>query len=218
MADDEDEVVPPGGVEVDQNAPWDARHPLEITERLRGVDVPWCVAGGWALDLFRGEATREHEDLEIAGPIGRFGAIRAALADFDVEVVGSGHRWPLDSEAFEVMHQTWVREPDTGIYRLDIFREPHDGDTWICRRDETIRFPYDQIIVTSPAGVPYLVPEIVLLFKAKHRRPKDQADFDGVLPLLDATRREWLAAALERWHPEHPWLAELRPQQDRQNR
>jgi hypothetical protein len=210
MADDEDEVIPVGGLQVDQDAQWDAWHPLEITERLRGVDVPWCVAAGWALDLFRGGQSREHEDLEIAVPVGRFETIAAALRDFDIEVVGSGHRWPLDSEAFTVMHQTWVRERATGIYRLDIFREPHDGETWICRRDETIRFPYDQIIVTSPAGVPYLVPEIVLLFKAKHRRPKDQADFDGVLPLLDATRREWLADALERWHPEHPWLAELR--------
>jgi hypothetical protein len=217
MPDHDDEVLPPGGQQVDHDAPWDAWQPLEIAERLRGVDVPWCVAAGWALDLFRGEATREHEDLEIAVPIARFHAIRARLADFDIEVVGSGHRWPLDSEAFDVMHQTWVRDRDTGIYRLDIFREPHDGDTWICRRDETIRFPYDQIIVTTPAGVPYLIPEIVLLFKAKHRRPKDQADFAGVLPLLDLARREWLATALERVHPGHPWLAELpRPKQDRQ--
>jgi hypothetical protein len=37
--------------------------------------------------------------------------------------------------------------------------------------------------------VPYLLPEIVLLFKAKHRRPKDRADFDGVLPLLDRACR-----------------------------
>jgi hypothetical protein len=81
MADDEDEVLPPGGLEVDRDAPWHAWHPLGITERLRGVDVPWCVAGGWAMDLFRGGATREHEDLEIAVPIGRFDAIRAALAD-----------------------------------------------------------------------------------------------------------------------------------------
>jgi hypothetical protein len=72
------------------------------------------------------------------------------------------------------MIQTWIRERDTGIYRLDIFREPHEGDTWICRRDRSIRLPYEQIIVTSPDGIPYLVPHIVLLFKAKHHRPKDK--------------------------------------------
>lgn len=109
------------------------------------------------------------------------------------------------------MTQTWVREPGHGVYRLDIFREPHDGDTWICRRDESIRLPYDQIIATSPAGIPYLVPEIVLLFKAKQIRPKDQADFSGVLPLLNPVRRAWLAAALARVHPGHPWISELRP-------
>jgi hypothetical protein len=154
--------------------------------------------------------TREHEDLEIAVPIGRFDAIRAALADFEFEVVGSGRRWPLDSPAFNVMTQTWVREADHGVYRLDIFREPHEGNTWICRREESIRLPYDKIILTSSEGVPYLVPEIVLLFKAKHDRPKDHADFTGVLPLLNSAQRAWLATALARVHPGHRWISDLR--------
>lgn len=207
MADDD---VPAGGVEMGEDPPWDAWRPLDIAGRLAGVDVRWCVAGGWALDLFRGEVTRDHEDLEIAVPAGGFSLVRKALADFDFEVVGSGRWWPLDSAAFDVMTQTWVRERGGGVYRLDIFREPHDGDTWICRRDQSIRLPYDQIIMTSPQGVPYLVPEIVLLFKAKHDRPKDQADFAGVLPLLNPARRAWLAAALERVHAGHSWIADLR--------
>jgi len=203
-----DDQLPPGGVEVGDPR-WDAWHPLEVAQRLAGVDVAWCVVAGWALDLFRGEVTREHEDLEIAVPADRFELIRAALAGFAFDVVGAGRRWPLDSAAFEVMHQTWVREPDTGVYRLDVFREPHDADTWICRRDQRIRLPYEQIIVTSPDGVPYLVPEIVLLFKAKHDRAKDDADFAGVLALLSPTRRAWLAAALARVHPGHRWIKAL---------
>jgi hypothetical protein len=205
----DDEEIPPGGQPVGEDPPWDAWHPLEVVDLLSGVDVPWCVAAGWALDLFRGGQTREHEDLEIAVPNGRFGLIREALGNFDVEVVGSGRRWPLDHPAFDVMHQTWVRERDTGVYRLDIFREPHDGDTWLCRRDESIRLAYDEIITHSDDGIPYLVPEIVLLFKAKHHRPKDEADFTGVLPLLSDVRREWLAAALPRVHPGHAWLGRL---------
>jgi Aminoglycoside-2''-adenylyltransferase len=205
----DDEEVPPGGSILDEDVPWDAWHPLEVTQRLRGIDVPWCVAAGWALDLFRGEQTREHEDLEIAVPAGRFAEVRAALAEFEVEVVGSHRRWPVDSPAFDVLHQTWVSDRDTGVFRLDIFREPHDGDTWICRRDETVRLSYDDIIVRTPEGIPYLVPEIVLLFKAKHERPKDRADFDGVLPLLDATQRSWLSDMLRRVHPGHAWIPEL---------
>jgi hypothetical protein len=204
-----DDQLPPGGIEI-PDPPWDAWHPREAADRLDGVSVHWCVAGGWALDLFRGETTREHEDLEITVPAGDFGVIRAALADFEFDVVGSGHRWPLHSAAFALMHQTWVREPSTGVYRLDIFREPHDGAIWICRRDESIRLPYEQIIMMSEDGVPFLAPEIVLLFKAKHARAKDRADFAGAAPLLGPIRRDWLAAALSRVHPGHQWIGDLR--------
>jgi hypothetical protein len=192
--------------------PWDAWHPFEVAARLRTVDAPWCVAGGWALDLFRGEQTRAHEDLEIAVPAGRFDAIRSALSDFEFDVVGSRRRWPLDSPAFDRTHQTWVRDRATGVYRLDVFREPHDGDVWLCRRDESIRLPYERITATSTTGVPYLVPQIVLLFKAKGSRDKDQTDFASVLPLLDPTQMAWLAAALARVHPGHRWLSKLEDQ------
>ena len=40
-------------------------------------------------------------------------------------------------------------------------------------------------IARSADGIPYAQPEIVLLFKLKEVRPKDQNDFDAVLPLLD---------------------------------
>jgi hypothetical protein len=90
-----------------------------------------------------------------------------------------------------------------------VFREPHDGDTWICRRAETIRLPYRDIIHHTRDGIPFLAPELVLLFKAKHARPKDQADFEAVLPYLSAAQRGRLAELLSRVHPEHDWLAGL---------
>jgi hypothetical protein len=92
---------------------------------------------------------------------------------------------------------------------LDVFREPADGDTWMCRRDESIRLPYDRVIERTADGLPYLRPEIVLLFKAKHTRPKDDEDFAVVLPRLSAERRAWLADALRLVHPGHRWLGQL---------
>lgn len=105
--------------------------------------------------------------------------------------------------------QTWLRDPATGLYLLDVFREPHDGDVWICRRDETIRLPYAEIIRHTSDRIPYLSPEFVLLFKAKHVRPKDQADFDGVRPLLTRRQRRTLSRLICQVHPGHAWLAAL---------
>ena len=178
-----------------------------MAERLDGVRAPWAFAAGWALDLFRGEVTRDHEDIEIAAPVGTFDEVRNALAPFEFDLVGSALRWPLsDQRAFDATHQTWLRDPDTGVYVLDLFREPHDGDIWICRRDRDITRPYVEVVRKTFDGLPYVAPEIVLLFKAKHMRPKDDEDFTGTLPLLDEPSRAWLASALERLHPGHPWL------------
>jgi hypothetical protein len=102
------ESLPSGGVMLDADeldARWaDAWRPENVAERLARVRTPWCIAAGWALDLFRG---------------------------------GQG-----------------------------------------------LRLSYDVITERTAEGIPYLVTELVLLFKAKTARPKDQADFYGAMPLL----------------------------------
>ncbi|MFJ4539874.1 nucleotidyltransferase domain-containing protein [Streptomyces tibetensis] len=206
-------TLPPGGEVLDADeleARWaDAWRPEEVAERLAGVSAPWCIAAGWALDLFRGEQSRPHGDLEIAVPAGKFSEIRDRFPEYVFDAVGSGRVWAgAGNETLAATHQTWVRDPASGQFLFDVFREPHDGLTWICRRDETLRLPYDAIIERTSDGIPYLVPELVLLFKAKALRPKDQADFDGVLPLLGRARRDALGRWLERVHPGHPWLSE----------
>ena len=89
MTDDElapdwevDGELPPGGEVLRDDPPWDAGGPEDITQLLSGVRTPWYVASGWALDLYRGAQTREHEDLEIAVPGGAdsFAPFRQVLA------------------------------------------------------------------------------------------------------------------------------------------
>jgi len=200
---------PAGGVEM-RDPVWDPWSPDEVAHRLARVAARWYVAAGWALDLWRGRQTRPHEDMEIGVPAAAFDDVRQALAGYAFDVVGSGRRWPLSNAALRYTHQTWVREPATGVYRLDVFREPHDGDTWICRRDRTIRRPYPEIIQHTADGIPFLAPEIVLLFKAKGTRPKDERDFTEALPRLDPPCRTWLGDMLVRLHPDHPWLDRIR--------
>lgn len=74
---------------------------------------------------------------------------------------------------------------------------------------KAIRLPYSEIIRRTPGGIPYLAPELVLLFKAKHARPKDQSDFDQTIPHMTPAQRAILAGLLARAHPGHRWLADL---------
>jgi len=211
------EQTPAGGIELSPaeidalDARWSSCWtPGEVAEHLAGISAPWCVAAGWALDLFRGSQTREHGDIEIAIPAAAFPAVRDRFPGHSFDAVSSGRIWENATPGvLAATHQTWLRDPATGNYLLDVFREPHDGQIWVCRRDETIRLPYSEIIHHTPDGIPYLAPELVLLFKAKHARAKDQADFDGTIPLMAPVQRMALAGLLARVHPGHRWLANL---------
>jgi hypothetical protein len=192
---------------------WDPWRPEQVAELLAGIQLPWYVAAGWAIDLFLGGDWREHEDIEVAVPSSRFDELAGVLTPFEVFVITAQAEVTPLAEARDRLvdtHQTWIREPSSGKWRLDLFREPSDGDTWICRRDPAIRLPYEQVIERTEDGIPYGRPEIVLLFKAKHvAQAKNQADFEAALPRLDARRREWLLSALELVHPGHAWVAQL---------
>lgn len=59
-------------------------------------------------------------------------------------------------------------------------------------------------------GMVYQRPEIVLAFKAKLERGKDAADLERTWPLLGEDQRAWLRSTLERLHPGHHWLENMR--------
>ena len=192
---------------------WEAWSPERVAPLLEGISVPWYVAAGWALDLFAGGQRREHEDLELAVPNTRFDEVAGALETFEIFLITSPEEATPLAEARDRLfdtHQTWIREPANDRWRFDLFREPSDGDTWICRREPTIRMPYGRLIERTDDGIPYGRPEVVLLFKAKHaQQEKNERDLATTLPLLDRARRVWLRDALELAHPGHPWLDAL---------
>lgn len=148
------ERLPSGGTELspDEIEALDARWssswtPVEVAQRLAGVSVPWCVAAGWALDLFRGGQTRVHGDIEIAIPETGFPEVRRRFPGYVFDAAGSGRIWEdARPETLAAVHQTWLRDPATGNYLLDVFREPHDGDTWIspARREDPAALQRDR--------------------------------------------------------------------------
>ncbi len=190
---------------------WQAWTPEQTAARLAGLAAPWCVVGGWALDVWLGRESRVHEDLEVAVPKPFLPQMRAQLAGLDLYSIGDGEVLSLapGAEPPEDKYQIWVAEGET--WRLDVMAEPGDAATWVFRRDESVTAPRAQMMGLSPTGVPYLKPQGALLYKAAKLRPKDEADFTLFAPLLDEAATVWLRTLISRLYPGHPWLARLAP-------
>jgi len=183
-----------------------------VAAALDGVGVPWCVVGGWSIDLLLGEQTRAHEDLEIAVLRRDHRRVRAHLSpQLAFRAVGDGAIRSLapDEELPPTVHQSWGLDEAAQLWRVDVMAEPGDDETWVFRRDERITAPRTQMVARTADGIPYLLPHGALFFKAKATREKDEHDLAVALPHLDASQRAWLREALTREHPDHPWTRKI---------
>jgi hypothetical protein len=81
-----------------------------------------------------------------------------------------------------------------------------NGGRWTNKHLDGHVATVEEVTWVAEDGIRYLLPEIVLVFKARLRRPKDEPDFEATLPILTAERREWMRNAVTRVAPDHPWL------------
>ena len=177
---------------------------------MEGVGVWFAVAGGWAIDLWLGEQTREHHDIEVVIRRRDQARVHAALREhfdlFCLDPPGSGWRnWtgePIELPAFQLQARSASNE-------FDLFTETTDESVWRFRRDGRIERPLAKVWTWSTSGVPIVRPEVQLLYMAKSMEPKNVHDFTVAGPTLDANSRSWLADALTVTQPEHHWLQQL---------
>lgn len=190
---------------------WNAWDPAELAHRLTDVVSPWCVVGGWALDLWHGIKTREHDDLEFTILRDDLNVFRQALNDVAFYTVNDGelHYLTGDQQPDTAVSQIWCFDNNAGCWRADMMIEPGTDRLWVCKRDTRIRRWRSEIISLTEESIPYLNPAAVLLFKAKYCRPKDEDDFTRALPKLSSLERIWLRDWLNDLYPEHAWLKML---------
>ena len=195
-----------------ESAKWEPLTPSQVAELLRGVDVPWWIAGAWALDLFAGRQTRAHEDIEISVFRGDEDTIRARLVGWEFFVAQDGTLTPLGQrESLQVTaHEIWARERGREAWQLEILIEEREHGRWVYRRNERIGVHEKDIGRFTNDGIPYIRPDIQLLYKSKGQRAVDESDLLTVLPRLDAAQRATLSAWISADDPAHRWLARLK--------
>ncbi len=200
------------GQQPDQSTAWERLSPHALATLLRNLDVPWWVAGGWAIDLFLGRQTRDHRDIDVAllrrdqaGLVSRLPGWQFAYATARQTLVP----WHGEQLAPPI-HGIWARRSgaSVGPWTCEFLLNETTRWEWVYRRHEAVRLPIDEI-GGNRDGVPYLRPEIVLLFKSTDLSATNEADFAAALPALDVAARRWLARSLDACRPGHPWRPEL---------
>lgn len=171
----------------------------------------YWIAGGWALDLFADRVRRPHTDVDVLVLARDLHHVADTFTNPrpTLENPNTGDTRPW------MPGETLTPGPDVLAFPDELFPAPvriifaaSDGDDWVYHRGRgTIRKPLDEITLTN--GLPYLAPEIVLLYKSRSDRPKDTEDFHDVVDLLTPARRAWLHARIAPRHPDHPWLPAL---------
>jgi len=192
---------------------WEPLPVEEVAELLAGLKVPWWIAGGCAIDLFIGRQTRPHGDTDVLVRREDQLEVQAHLSDWDLHRANYPGLVPWREG--EVLRgrfdDIWCRPHPKAPWRLQLMLLDTDGDQWVFKRDRSIRGPLSDIGLHSSAGVPYLAPEVQLLYKARPQTlEKDQADFEVTIPLLDTPTCAWLLRCLEKRFPEgHRWIERL---------
>lgn len=191
---------------------WDPLDPTGLAEFMEGFPRPWWIIGGWAIEAFVG-APREHEDIDLSILACDIPALRAHVGD-------RWHLWsncggtlrPLDDrhpEVLDVESQIWVRASARDPWVIDLPITPDRDGLWTNKFIADHVVPLDEATWVAGDGMRYLNPEIVLFFKARHRRPKDERDLARALPLLSPDQRTWLRDAVRRLRSDHEWLIRL---------
>lgn len=195
-----------------EHRPWKPLTPEQVAEIFASLQAPWWIAGGYAIDAFVGSFDRRpHGDIDVGLLARDQDAARARLAGWDLHCAdppGTLRPWREGEILEEPVHDVWGRPTRSDPWRLALVLNTGDSDVWVYRRDARVRRPLEEL-VRHVGGIPYLVPDVQLLFKSKNPRPKDEQDFGDSLPLLTSAQREWLGAALRLTQPGHPWLERL---------
>lgn len=203
------------------------------------IGADYAVCGGYAIDLFLGRKTRPHKDLDVAvfwedrDRIVQF-MLQAGWLVFEPYGGRYLHRIRSVTDQKRIRNNIWCVAPENGHYKFSrrgmglfavrqddaeqetldfvefLFNRREDG-CFLYARDPAVRLDLKKAI-RQAGKLPYLTPELVLLYKSTSLQNPDYAlDFANTLPQLEAEEQSWLQNALTIQHGEtHEWAAALR--------
>lgn len=197
----------------------------QVKELLANTPVRWAVCGGYALELFLGRDLRRHGDIDICvfeqdrDALCRH-MLQAGWAVYEFR--GQGLLRPIyPATASEPGRNLMCVKPgcdlvsfypgdDTGLlyyqfyhkgivelnYLELLFNREQDG-CFVSGLHGSVKRELEKAVLFRD-GVPYLAPEVALLFKASQMENEAyKSDFQAVFPCLNDEQRQWFLANFE---------------------
>lgn len=186
----------------------DCQPPLFAATVMNAFTRPWCIAGGWAIDLWLNRATRDHGDVEIAILREDQIALRDFMteAKFDIITSRGPVRWRDRQMLMLPVHQLRVHHQ---AHDLKILLDEHHRGQWVYRNDWRVKMPIDQWSARGAFGVPVIAPEISLLYKSANVSDRDNLDLRSAMEAMRPAQLLWLREALQLASPQHQWINEI---------
>ncbi|MFB0832125.1 nucleotidyltransferase domain-containing protein [Brevibacillus laterosporus] len=185
-----------------------------IYEVFSEIPIRWCIAGGWALDLHLGNKSRQHSDIDvIVIREDQLAAYQSLKRDWTLYKAKEGKLmiWE-EGEFLKSTNDVWVSKNNNSPWAFQIMLIDIEESYWIYKREKSIKRAINEIFLRTPEGIPYLKPEVQLLYKAgsSQVREKDYNDFQTILPILSLQEKEWLKVSLKQQFPGgHAWIKYL---------
>lgn len=208
----------------------------EANELLRDQDFEYAVCGGFAIDLFLGYESRKHGDIDILAYWKDRNAIIEYMQSKGYEVfemLGGGkcHRiTDINNQMFQKRNifcskdncelvQLWeTSEEDilfidfkhigqTKLNFMEFLFNDKSATDFLYARNHDVKRSLDKAVLFAD-GIPYLAPEICLLYKSTDiTREGYQHDYEKAFGKMSEDQRDWLNRALNTMFPDgHKWI------------
>ncbi len=169
---------------------------LKVKNIMDKFGFPWFIVGGWAIDLFIGEETRVHDDLDIGiyrkNQMHLYRYFETSKKYFinNKSKIGKHEKKEWNKEYLQLpIHEIYVEYKGM---ELEVLLNERDEDNWVYRRDKEIKLDDRKAILFTEKRIPYLCPEAVLLYKTKELREKDCEDIANASRKMNLTQVKWL--------------------------
>ena len=103
-----------------------------VIDTLAAYRGRWAIAGGWAIDLFLGRATRPHADVDVAVFRDEQRQLRATFPHFDFRLAIDGELAPWESERLVELplHEIHAITP---VGTIEFLLNERRDDYWVYR-------------------------------------------------------------------------------------